>query len=100
MKADIEKAINMAMSTGKVKMGYKEVSKNVLNGKLKATILSNNLPRNYEEELTRSCELSEIPIIRFDKSGKELGAACGRPHRVSMIGIMNPGNSKILDYID
>ena len=25
MKADMETAINMAMSTGKVKMGYKEV---------------------------------------------------------------------------
>ena len=100
MKADIEKAINMAMSTGKVKMGYKEVSKNVLNGKLKATILSNNLPRIFEEELTRNCELSEIPIIHYDKSGKELGAACGRPHKVSMIGIINPGNSKILDYIE
>ena len=100
MKADIEKAINMAMSTGKVKMGYKEVSKHVLNGKLKATILSNNLPRNYEEELKRTCALSEIPIIQYDKSGKELGAACGRPHKVSMIGIINPGNSKILDYIE
>ncbi len=100
MKADIEKAINMAMSTGKVKMGYKEVSKNVLNGKLKATILSNNLPSNYKEELTRNCELSEIPIIHYDKSGRELGIACGRPHKVSMIGIINPGNSKILDYID
>ena len=100
MKADIEKAINMAMSTGKVKMGYKEVSKNVLSGKLKATILSTNLPPNYEEELIRNCELSKIPIIRYDKSGKELGAACGRPHKVSMIGIINPGNSKILDYID
>ena len=100
MKADIEKAINMAMSTGKVKMGYKEVSNSALSGKLKATILSNNLPPNYEEELTRNCELSEIPIIRYDKSGKELGAACGRPHKVSMIGIINAGNSKILDYID
>ena len=100
MKADIEKAISMVMSTGKVKMGYKEVSKHVMNGKLKATILSNNLPRNYEEELTRNCELSNIPIIRFDKSGKELGAVCGRPHKVSMIGIINAGNSKILDYID
>ena len=100
MKADMDKAISMAMNTGKVKIGYKEVSKNVLNGKLKATILSNNLPKNYEEELKRNCELSEIPIIRFDKSGKELGAACGRPHKVSMIGIINPGNSKIMDYID
>ena len=58
------------------------------------------IPRNYEEELTRNCELSNIPIIRFDKSGKELGAVCGRPHKVSMIGIINAGNSKILDYID
>ena len=32
MKPDIEKAINMAMSTGKVRMGYNDVIKCVLNG--------------------------------------------------------------------
>ena len=100
MKPDLEKAISMAVSTGKVRSGYESVKKSVLNGKVKAAILSNNLPTNAEKELIRSCELSEIPIIRFNKSGKDLGAICGRPHKVSTIAILDPGNSKILEYID
>jgi large subunit ribosomal protein L30e len=100
VKPDIEKAISMAVSTGKVKTGYKSVLKNVLNGKVKATVVSNNLPPIVEEQLKRNCELSEIPIINYDKSGKDLGAACGRPHKVSMLAILDPGNSKILEYID
>ena len=51
MKPDIEKAINMAMSTGKVRMGFSDVIKSVLNGKVKATIVSNNLPINIAVEL-------------------------------------------------
>ena len=100
MKPDLEKAINMAVSTGKVKTGYKSVLNSVLNGKVKATIVSNNLPPSVEEQLKRNCELSEIPIINYDKSGKDLGAVCGRPHKVSMLAILDPGNSKILEYID
>jgi large subunit ribosomal protein L30e len=100
LKPDLEKAINMAVSTGKVKTGYNSVLKSVLNGKVKVTIVSNNLPPNVEEPLKRNCELSKIPIIIFDKSGKDLGAVCGRPHKVSTIAILDPGNSKILEYID
>ena len=100
MKPDIEKAISMAVSTGKVKTGYKSVLKNVLNGKVKATVVSNNLPPIVEEQLKRNCKLSEIPIINYDKSGKDLGAVCGRPHKISMLAILDPGNSKILEYID
>lgn len=100
MKPDLDKAINMAMSTGKVRMGYQDVMTSVLNGKVKITIISNNLPITAKEELKRNCALSNIPIIPFDKSGKELGAVCGRPHKVSALAIIDPGNSKILDYIE
>lgn len=100
MKPDLDKAINMAMSTGKVRMGYQDVITSVLNGKVKLTIISNNLPTDVKEELTRNCTLSNIPIIPFEKSGKELGAVCGRPHKVSVLAIVDPGNSKILDYIE
>ncbi len=100
MKADIEKAISMAMSTGKVQIGYNAVLKNVLSGKIKATIISSNLPQNSKAILLRNCKLSGVPIIEYEKTGIELGAACGRPHKVSALAILDPGNSKILDYIE
>ncbi|UCG90637.1 MAG: 50S ribosomal protein L30e [Candidatus Heimdallarchaeota archaeon] len=99
MKQELEKAISMAISTGKVKLGYNAAIKSVLSGKVKVTIISNNLPLDSKEILLRNCELSQIPIIQYEKTGLDLGAACGRPHMVSTIAILDPGNSKILDYL-
>lgn len=99
MKPDLEKAISMAMSTGKVKLGYNAVLKSVLSGKIKAAVISKNLPVNSKNILLRNCKLSEVPIIKYEKSGNDLGAICGRPHKVSTIGIIDPGNSKILNYL-
>ena len=99
MIPDLEKAISMAINTGKVKLGYKTVYKSVLNGKVKATIISNNIPAHSKTKLLRNCELSEIPVIEYEKSGNDLGAICGKPHRISAIAILDPGNSKILKFI-
>jgi large subunit ribosomal protein L30e len=99
MKQELEKAISMAISTGKVKLGLDATLRSVLSGKVKATIISNNLPISSKEELLRNCEISQIPVIQYEKSGLDLGAACGRPHIVSTIAILEPGNSKILDYL-
>ncbi len=100
MKADLEKAISMAVNTGKVKLGFNAVIKNIQNGKAKTAIISDNVPLNSKSMLLRSCHLSQIPIIQYKKSGFDLGAACGRPHIISTLVILDPGNSKILDYIE
>ena len=99
MKPELEKAISMAISTGKVKLGYNAVIKSVQSGKVKTTVISNNLPLDSKKILLRNCELSQIPIIQYEKTGFDLGAVCGRPHIVSTIAILDPGNSKILDYL-
>ncbi|MFX0122315.1 MAG: 50S ribosomal protein L30e [Candidatus Hodarchaeota archaeon] len=99
MKQELEKAISMAISTGKVKIGYDATIKSVLSGKVKATLISNNIPLDSKKILLRNCELSQIPVIEYEKTGFDLGAACGRPHIVSTLAIIDPGNSKILDYI-
>lgn len=99
MKPDLEKAIGMAVNTGKVKLGYDAVIKNVLNGKLKTAVISKNIPFNAKEKLIRNCNLFQVPIIEYDKSGIDLGAVCGRPHKVSVLGVLDPGNSKILEYV-
>ncbi len=99
MKPDLEKAISMAVNTGKVKLGYEAVIKSIMNGKVKTTVISNNIPRNSKRLIIRNCNFSQIPIIEYEKSGIDLGAVCGRPHKVSVIGILDPGNSKILDYL-
>ncbi len=99
MKPDLEKAISMVISTGKVKLGYNAVLKSISSGKVKTAIISNNLPLKLKRILIRNCNLSQVPIIQYEKNGFDLGAVCGRPHLVSALVILDPGNSKILDYL-
>ena len=99
MKPDLEKAISMAVSTGKVKLGFKSVLRQVSTGKAKAAILSNNVPPEARIQLIKGCKLANIPIIEYEKSGTDLGAICGRPHKISSIIILDVGNSKLMDYI-
>ncbi|WP_455143681.1 50S ribosomal protein L30e [Candidatus Hodarchaeum mangrovi] len=99
MKPDLEKAISMAVSTGKVKLGFESVLRQVSTGKAKAAILSNNVPLEVRTQLIKGCKMAKIPIIEYEKSGTDLGAICGRPHKVSSIIILDAGNSKIMDYI-
>lgn len=100
MRQDLEKAMSMAMSTGKVKLGFKAVLESVMNGKIKAVVISNNLPQNSKIRLLQNCHLSNVPIIEIDGTGRELGAICGRPHKVSTLAVLDPGKSKILEYIN
>ncbi len=96
---DLDKSISMAVSTGKVILGYKRTLSSVLNAKVKAMIISNNVPEEKKEVIDRNCGLSNIPIIKYNKSGVELGSLCGRPHKVSVLAIVDPGDSKILEII-
>jgi large subunit ribosomal protein L30e len=81
-------------------LGFKAVLDSVLNGKIKTVVTSSNLPQNSKTRLLRTCKLSNIPIIEIDRTGKELGAICGRPHKVSTLAVVDKGKSKILEFFD
>lgn len=95
-QATIDKAISMVVNTGKVIFGAKKAIKNVKNGKGKALIIASNCLPEIVEELTFRSEKAKIPIIKYSKNSWDLGATCGRPHKISVITIMKKGDSKIL----
>lgn len=94
---DVERAIRSAVDTGKVLMGESETIKAVINREVKLVILSSNCSPEAKEDVTRFASLYDIPIYRFEGSSLELGAVCGRPHVVSMLGIVRSGDSDIFE---
>ncbi|MFW9927872.1 MAG: 50S ribosomal protein L30e [Candidatus Thorarchaeota archaeon] len=94
---DIDNLIAMAVSTGKVKLGGRIGTKESKTGKVKAFILADNCPQEQKMEIEYNAKFSNIPIIYFPKSSFELGAAIGRPHKVAVITVYDPGNSKLLE---
>ena len=92
---DIDKAIGMAVTTGNVQFG---TSKTIRNLQLGRGILVLMVPERFAPQNKRIRLLSQtagIPIIDYPKSAWDLGAACGRPHKVAALTIHDPGDSRI-----
>ena len=94
---DVKKQINTAIDTGKVIMGSNKTIDNVLYDKPKLVLLSSNCPRQQKESLTYYTQLAGIPCVTLSESSLELGSACGRPHPLSALAIMDEGDSTILE---
>ncbi len=94
---NVERAIRTAVETGDVLMGERETLKAARNGRLKLAIAAQNCPRTMKEQLKQYAELSKLPVHEFAGSSLSLGSTCGRPHLVSMLGILEAGDSDILE---
>lgn len=90
---DIKRALREAISTGEVCIGYKSTLKHLnKKGEIKLAIVAKNCPREYIEDLQKR----KIKIYVYDGTNLELGATCGKPFSISVIGISDPGESEIL----
>lgn len=93
---DVDKAITLAVKTGKVVLGTKRTLKLLKQGKPKIVIISKNCPKETLEEILYYGKLSEISVYTYSGTSWDLGAVCGRPHIVACMAVENPGDSKIL----
>ena len=93
---DINKAIATTLRTGKVFLGAENTVKNAKIGKVKLVIVAANCPQDAREDIEYYCRLSDIPLITYNRTGIDLGAACGKPFTVSALAVREPGDSDIL----
>ncbi len=95
MKVDVEKALRKALNTGKVYLGAKRTLKALRNGDAKLVVMAANCPEEFLEEVKRF----NVPMITYNGSNMDLGATCGKPFGVSMLAIVEPGESEILSAV-
>lgn len=93
----VNKAIRMAVDTGKVVIGSKRVVREAMLGRLKLIILSADCPTGYANDIHHYAKLSGIPIFTFQGPSVDLGTVCGKLFRVAALGIKHPGASNILE---
>lgn len=98
-KPELVKAIQTAARTGQIAYGAREITKLTLHGKARLIILASNAPPEVKRDITYYAKLSKIPVIIFDGTNIELGNIIGRPHSVTALAIIEPGQSRILDFI-
>ena len=95
--AALSKAIRMCMESGVIILGARESMQGARHGKGRALVLAANAPDDNASDVRRYCALASLPIIEFSGTSMDLGSVCGKPFPVSMLLVMEAGNSSILE---
>ncbi len=98
MKA-LKTEINDAMKTGKIVIGAKSVSRALLNSNPRLILVSSNCPDRIKEEIIYYSRLSKVPYKMLPNDSLELGSMCGRPFPILTLGVINEGESGILEIV-
>ena len=69
-------------------------------GTLKAIFVAHNTPSLVKAEVNYYSVLSSTPIYHYIGNNIDLGSACGKYHRFSILGILDAGNSDILNIFN
>lgn len=92
----INSKIQLVMKSGKTTLGYKTSVKALRSSKAKMVIISSNLPPLRKSEVEYYAMLAKCQVHHFSGNNSDLGTACGKFFRVSMVAITDPGDSDIL----
>ncbi|RYH29492.1 50S ribosomal protein L30e [archaeon] len=88
--------IQLVMKSGKTALGYKTTLKALRSNKAKMVVISNNTPTLRKSEVEYYAMLAKCSIHHYSGNNSDLGTACGKFFRVSMMSITDPGDSDIL----
>merc|ERR1712232_939994 len=95
----VTQRLALVMKSGKSSLGYKSGLKAMRAGKAKLVILSSNLPPLRKSELEYYAMLAKTPVYHYKGTNTDLGTACGKFFRVSMVSVIDAGDSDILQAL-
>jgi len=87
----LDTVIKNIVQTGQIVIGSRETIKLLKLGKVKAVIYASNIPKSLEDDLKYYSKFSNVMLIKYPGSNRELGAAIGKPFSVLMMGIIDAG---------
>merc|ERR1719476_984833 len=92
----INSRLALVMKSGKYTLGYKSTLKTLRQGKAKLVIISNNTPQLKKSEIEYYAMLAKTGVHHYTGNNIELGTACGKFFRCSVMSITDPGDSDII----
>jgi large subunit ribosomal protein L30e len=93
---EVSKEIRQAITTGKVAIGADKSLKTLKRGQVKLVIVASNCKPELRADLGHYAKLANVPVYAFGGDSGELGLACGKPFLVSVLAVVEGGNSNIL----
>ena len=91
---DLPRQLKNALGSGNLIFGQRQTIGACDNGETKLVLLSANCPPEYVSELQSAHP--DLPLHRVNLVNRELGAACAKPFSISVIGVVDAGNSELL----
>ncbi|MCX8184302.1 MAG: 50S ribosomal protein L30e [Sulfolobales archaeon] len=98
-RPELEREMKNVIRTGKYVLGSKESLKAVLLGRAKAVVVASKILPEIEIDILHYAKLGNIPVVRYPGTSYELGLVCGRQFPVSVIAILDFGESRFEEVL-
>lgn len=96
----VNSKLALVMKSGKAVLGYKSTLKALRKGTLKAIFIAHNTPSIVKAEVNYYSVLANCHVYNYVGNNVDLGSACGKYHRVAILGILDSGDSDILNLFE
>ena len=93
----LAKNLDIMLKTGEAIMGSNSVMKRLLTGKAKLILFTENCPDDIKERVVYYSKLAKTPCHEVKASSLELGSMCKTQYPVSVMAIINQGDSEITE---
>jgi large subunit ribosomal protein L30e len=91
----INAKISIVMKSGKYALGFTQTMSTLRQGRSKLIVISNNCPPIRKAELEYYAMLSKTPVHHYSGNNLDLGTACAKHFRSSVLSITDIGDSDI-----
>jgi large subunit ribosomal protein L30e len=95
--ADLSNDVRLAVDTGKVSLGYREVMKSVSTNTAKVVVVAEKGKKSIVDDINHACKIAGIKLLSFKGGSLELGTVCGKPYSVNSLAVIEAGNSSIIN---
>ncbi|MEM1927772.1 MAG: 50S ribosomal protein L30e [Acidilobaceae archaeon] len=95
--AVLEREIKSLVKSGKYYLGYRKSLKALARGEAKLVIIASGAPPAIKEKALYYAKLSGTPVMVYEGRSVDLGGVIGKPFPVSIIAVIDPGASRIVE---
>jgi large subunit ribosomal protein L30e len=95
--ADLANNIRLAVDSGKVAMGVNSVMDSIKQNNAKLIVIASKNREDILQDVQHLSKVSNIKTVMFEGNSIELGAICGKPYSISVLAVLEAGNSRILE---
>eukprot|EP00341_Mesodinium_pulex_P002457 CAMPEP_0116919732 /NCGR_PEP_ID=MMETSP0467-20121206/20573_1 /TAXON_ID=283647 /ORGANISM="Mesodinium pulex, Strain SPMC105" /LENGTH=111 /DNA_ID=CAMNT_0004597391 /DNA_START=44 /DNA_END=379 /DNA_ORIENTATION=- len=95
----INARLQLVMKSGKYTLGYRQALRSLRGGKSKLILIASNCPPLRKSEIEYYAMLAKTDVHHYSGGNTELGTACGKYYRTSILSITDAGDSDIRDVV-